>query len=272
MGVTSSDWRNARTTSSTSASFTPWASARSLARWMVGPSAIGSENGTPSSMMSAPAATHRCRTSRVTARVGNPTVMYGISALRPAARSRSKVATMRGFIGTASELDAGPLGHGVHVLVSPAGQIDQDELVGRHLRRDAHGPGDRVRRLQRRDDALDAAAVVECGERLVVVDDDVACPAGVLEPCMLGTDAGVVETGRHRMGLDDLAVVVLQQVGAVAVQHARRAPVERRGMAARGDALAPGLDAHELDAGLVDVRMEDADGVRAAAHAGNDDE
>jgi hypothetical protein len=35
----------------------PCARARSEARWMVGPSAIGSENGTPSSMMSAPPAT-----------------------------------------------------------------------------------------------------------------------------------------------------------------------------------------------------------------------
>src|SRR5690606_163215 len=47
--------------------------------------------------------------------------------------------------------------------------------------------------------------------------------------------------------------------------------IERGGMAARADALAPRLDADELDAGLVDVRMEDADRVRAAAHAGDDD-
>src|SRR5690606_35867885 len=193
IGVVSSDSRKARTTASTSASFTPCASARSLARWIVGPSAIGSENGTPSSMMSAPAATHWRRTSSVTARVGNPTVMEGISALRPAARSRSKVATMRGFIGTTSELDAGTPGHGVHVLVSPARKIDQDELVGRHPGSDAGGPGDRVGGLQRRDDALDAAAAVECRERLVVVDDLVARTAGILEPCMLGPDPGVVE-------------------------------------------------------------------------------
>jgi hypothetical protein len=36
------------------------ASARSPAFWITGPSAIGSENGTPSSMMSAPASTMPC--------------------------------------------------------------------------------------------------------------------------------------------------------------------------------------------------------------------
>ena len=41
------------------ASPTPCASARSDARWITGPSAIGSENGTPSSMMSAPACDER---------------------------------------------------------------------------------------------------------------------------------------------------------------------------------------------------------------------
>ena len=40
---------------------------------------------------------------------------------------------------------------------------------------------------------------------------------------MLGADAGIVEAGGDRVRLDDLAVVVLQQVGAVAVQHARPA-------------------------------------------------
>ncbi len=46
--------RNSRTMASTCAMPMPRASARSDAFWITGPSAIGSENGTPSSMMSAP--------------------------------------------------------------------------------------------------------------------------------------------------------------------------------------------------------------------------
>ena len=49
---------------------------------MVGPSAIGSENGTPSSMMSAPASTSACISGTVSAGSGSPAVMNGISALR----------------------------------------------------------------------------------------------------------------------------------------------------------------------------------------------
>ena len=44
------------------ASVCPAFSARRPAAWMAGPSAIGSENGMPSSIMSAPAAGSACMT------------------------------------------------------------------------------------------------------------------------------------------------------------------------------------------------------------------
>ena len=59
-------------------------SARSLERWITGPSAIGSENGTPSSRMSAPASTSACISGTVSGGAGSPAVMNGISALRRA--------------------------------------------------------------------------------------------------------------------------------------------------------------------------------------------
>src|ERR1041384_3899583 len=76
-----------RTRSSTPASVMPCAKATSLERWMVGPSARGSENGTPTSTRSAPAAATRCRASSDAAAVGNRAVRYGISAARPASRT-----------------------------------------------------------------------------------------------------------------------------------------------------------------------------------------
>ena len=52
----------------------PRASARSLAFWITGPSAIGSENGTPSSIMSAPPAASACMISGVASANGSPAV------------------------------------------------------------------------------------------------------------------------------------------------------------------------------------------------------
>ena len=66
---------NSATMPSTSDRPTPCFSARSPARWITGPSAIGSENGTPSSMMSAPASTSPCISGTVSAGCGSPAVM-----------------------------------------------------------------------------------------------------------------------------------------------------------------------------------------------------
>ena len=55
IGVSLSSARNSRASCSVLTSVCPPLSARSPAAWMAGPSAIGSENGMPSSMTSAPA-------------------------------------------------------------------------------------------------------------------------------------------------------------------------------------------------------------------------
>ena len=72
------------------------------------------------------------------------------------------------------------------------------------------------------------------------------------------------------MRLGDLAVVVADHIGAIAVQHTGTARRERRGMASRFDAVARGFGADQLDLAVVEKRMEDADRVRAAADAGRD--
>src|SRR5712671_7167256 len=60
---------------------------------MVGPSARGSENGTPTSTKSAPAATTHRSASTDTAGVGKPAVRYGISARDvPSVRHRAAMA------------------------------------------------------------------------------------------------------------------------------------------------------------------------------------
>src|SRR6267142_2159485 len=219
IGVALSVLRNSATMRSTSASPTPCFSARSPERWITGPSAIGSENGTPSSRMSEPASTRPRMSGTVSEGCGSPAVMYGMSALRLLFPSASK----------------------------------------RH----------RMRRLERRDDALAAAKRVEGGERLVVGHGDVLGTAVVLEPCVLGADARIVETRRDRMRLGDLSVRVLQQVGAVAVQHARLARAERCGVPAALQSFPGGFDTDQAHALVRQVGVKDAHGVGAAADAGD---
>ena len=67
--------RKRRTMSSTRVRLTWCLSARSQAAWITGPSAMGSENGTPSSSRSAPASTSACISGTVTSGCGSPAVM-----------------------------------------------------------------------------------------------------------------------------------------------------------------------------------------------------
>ena len=88
--------RNSATKPSTSLSDTPCFNARSLERWITGPSAIGSENGTPSSITSAPPFDQRVHERHGERRLGIAGGDEGNRApCGPAACSASKVAAMR---------------------------------------------------------------------------------------------------------------------------------------------------------------------------------
>ncbi len=63
---------------------------------------------------------------------------------------------------------------------------------------------------------------------------------------MLGADAGIIEAGGDRMRFLDLAVVVHQQISAVAVQHAGPAAGDR-GRVLAVEAVAGRFDAVDLD-------------------------
>ena len=77
-----------------------------------------------------------------------------------------------------------------------------------------------VGRLQRREDALGAGQQPHTLERLVVGGAEHLQPSGLEQRGELRADAGVVEAGRDGEGLGDLAVVVLEQVRARAVEDA----------------------------------------------------
>ena len=95
----------------------------------------------------------------------------------------------------------------------------------------------------------------------VIRHGHVACPAAVLEPGVLGADPGIVEPGGNGMGLADLPVGILQDIGAVSVQHAHASGRKRRSMMAGGNALARRLDADQTGLRQRNVGVENAHGV-----------
>mmetsp|Transcript_18797 Transcript_18797/g.50538 ORF Transcript_18797/g.50538 Transcript_18797/m.50538 type:complete len:231 (-) Transcript_18797:1483-2175(-) len=156
---------------------------------------------------------------------------------------------------------------GVHVLVTTAAEVEEHNLVGRQAFCELHGVVERVRGLEGGDDALGAAQGLEALERLLIRDRYVIRAQRVLEPGVLGTDTRVVEACGDGVGLRDLPHLVLQEVGARAVEDAGRASGESGGMTLGVDAVAPSLHANELDRLILHEGVEHADGVGAAPHA-----
>ena len=129
---------------------------------------------------------------------------------------------------------------------------------------------ERMRRLERRDDAFELAAQLEGFERLGVGRRHIVDALHVVEPGMFGADARIVEAGRDRMRFGDLPVLVHQKIGAVAMQHAGPAAGDRGRMLAGCQAVARRLDAIDLDVLVVEEGMEQAHRIGAAADRRNE--
>src|SRR5690242_7926997 len=99
----------------------PAVSARSVARWMTGPSASGSENGTPTSSTSAPARSSALRISPDTVRFGSPAVVNVTSPDWRAPLSRANVSDRR-------LLGKGLL-HRLDILVSAPGKVHENHFA-----------------------------------------------------------------------------------------------------------------------------------------------
>lgn len=127
-----------------------------------------------------------------------------------------------------------------------------------------------MRRLDRRDDALRAGEQAQGLHRGVVGDRAVLAAARVLQEGVLRADARVVQAGRNGVRLGDLALLVLEDVTAGAVQDARLARGQGGRVLAGLDAVSGGLEADQADVGVRDEGVEEADGVGAAADAGRD--
>ena len=113
-----------------------------------------------------------------------------------------------------------------------------------------------------------AAEFVERGERLVVRGVGVIGAADVAQVAVLGADGGVIQPGGNRMRELNLPVLVGEQERLRALEHAEPSAEEpRRVFLARPDALAARLDADHPHVLVLEERMEQPDGVAAAADA-----
>ena len=240
----------------------PAASARSIARWIDGPSADGSENGTPSSITSAPA--RHAASTTVDRRLPDPDRRTsGTRRARRAARRRAR-RTLRAA--------------GSRLLLRAARSWPCPCRRGRTARRRSTArPAAR---------ATSSSAAIACAvssaHRMPSVrasrssaasaSSSVRDDVGRARRSPSSTRARGRRPDSRGPALIECACAIWpssshEHVALAAVQHADAAGAERRGVAAGRDALARRLDAEELHAGVADERREQARRVRAAADA-----
>src|SRR5687768_16593551 len=75
--------------------------------------------------------------------------------------------------------------------------------------------------LQRRYDTLIMAQGMECLQRLIVGYSDIFRTIAVLEPRVFRSDTRIIQTGRNGVGLDNLSILILNQIGAISMQYTR---------------------------------------------------
>src|SRR5207249_8201514 len=158
--------------------------------------------------------------------------------------------------------------HRFEILVATTGEADEHSGVRAVPQTDVREVGDRMRRLQRGDDALGPRQDAERLERLRIGARHVLDATALVQERMLGPDAWIVEAGGHRVRLADLAVLVLQHVAARAVEHADAAAADRRRVLAALDAEPARLHATQPHPWVLEERAAHADRIRPAADAG----
>ena len=91
-----------------------------------------------------------------------------------------------------------------------------------------------------------------------------------MQPGVFRPDGGVIQSGADAVGGLNLAELVLQNVAARALQHAERAALKPRRVLLGLDAESARFHADHLHGRVVEERIEQSDGVRAAADAGDE--
>ena len=73
---------------------------------------------------------------------------------------------------------------------------------------------------------------------------------------MFGANARIIEPGRNRMAFDNLAVIILQKISAVAMQNARQPAGERGRMIGCVEPQPTGFNADNANVIIVQKRMK----------------
>src|SRR5713226_3689067 len=165
-------------------------------------------------------------------------------------------------------------GVSVHVLVAAAGEVEDDEVVLLELRKALDQAGDGVSGLERGNDAFGAGEQARGIQGSLIGDGEVFRAALICEPGVLGANGRIIEPGGDGMRRGNLSVFVLQNICVSALQDAgaRSGKTLMRGKAsgvfAKFAAAATGFDADHLYISIAEEIVKEADGIRAAANAG----
>src|ERR1051326_4875189 len=156
---------------------------------MTGPSAIGSLNGTPSSISVAPAFDNAISSCSVVARSGSPAVINGMRPFFPCCFKLAKTSAMRPKL-----LRLQNFAYGIYVLVSASGKVHDYYLIALHLARDFHRVRHGVRRLECGNDSFEPRQKLKRLQRFAVSNRHILDSTCIVQKRMLRTNRRIIKT------------------------------------------------------------------------------
>src|SRR5450631_300089 len=157
-----------------------------------------------------------------------------------------------------------------NVLIPAPRDVHDHDLRLLHFRSALDDLGDSVRGFERRNNAFGPSQQHGCLKRLGVRGRNILRAPRISEHGMLGADRRVVQTGGDRVRGRDLTRSVLQDVRISSLQNARRTAAETSRVLAQSFAESAGFHSDEFDFFVFEEVVENADGIRSSADAGDD--
>src|SRR6185312_1654548 len=185
-------------------------------------------------MISAPACTSSCISGTIIPGSGSPAVIKGMSAFLRFWRSLPNSVEIRDMNGLCRlEGDMRSARNGGYILVATPRQVHQQQLIGSERRCEPSCVSQGMAGFERGNDPFVMAQCMECFQSLLIGYSEIFGTSAVLEPGMLRTYARVIQACRNGMCFDDLPILILDEVSAIAVQHARSSLRQGGGMLIR---------------------------------------
>src|SRR5205823_1280386 len=109
----------------------------------------------------------------------------------------------------------------------------------------------------------------ETSERFVVGRKIIFHATDLAQITVFGTNRGVIEPRRNRVGQLNLAILVREQKRFCSLKNTQSSSLKSRRVFAGLNSLAAGFDANHAHARIAQKRMEQTNGVAAATDAGD---